>query len=234
MNFSLSIVIPVYNEAARITKSLEKIIKYFERDDYEILIIDDGSSDRTLDIVRSFRNNRIRILRNEVNLGKGYSVKKGVLAATKSHILFSDADLSTPIAEFEKFKPYLKSHDILIGSRAMTNSDVKVRQPIYKVILGRLGNLMIRLLAVKGIQDTQCGFKLFNRQSKKLFTKSTIYRWGFDFEILYIAQKQKLNIKEIPVVWVNDPRSKVKKIDYLITFYDLIKIRINNILGKYK
>ena len=233
MSLSISIIIPVYNEAARIKRSLKKIVDFFRTDDYEIIIVDDGSKDETLDIVKSFNNDRIRIFRNEVNLGKGFSVKRGVLLSTKQYILFSDADLSTPISEFKKFIPFLKTDDIIIGSRAISGSNVKVRQPFYKVFLGRVGNKLIKLLAVKGINDTQCGFKLFNKKTKTIFEKLTVFRWGFDFELLFLAQKNKFRIKEIPVIWINDPRSKVKTGDYLTTFIDLIKIRINNFRGKY-
>ena len=233
MALSISIIIPVYNEAARIKRSLKKIADYFQSDDYEIIIIDDGSKDETLDIVKSFNNDRIKIFRNEVNLGKGFSVKRGVLLSNKQYVLFSDADMSTPISEFKKFKPFLKTHDIIIGSRALSGSNVKVRQPFYKVFLGRIGNMLIRLLAVKGITDTQCGFKLFNKKTKSIFEKLTVFRWGFDFELLFLAQKNKYKIKEIPVIWINDARSKVKTSDYITTFFDLIKIRVNNLLGKY-
>jgi len=233
MPLSISIVIPVYNEEARIKHSLQKILHFFRNDDLEIIIVDDGSEDKTVEVVRAFVDDRIKIIRNEVNLGKGYSVKTGVLSSSKKLILFSDADLSTPISEFKKFEPFLKDYDIVIGSRALSQSNVKVRQPGYKVVLGRMGNWLIRLLAVPGIKDTQCGFKLFNRKSKELFKKVTIYRWGFDFELLFMARKRGLKIKEIPVIWINDFRSKVKKVDYLITLLDLLKIRINNFLGKY-
>ena len=234
MALSISIIIPVYNEAQRIPKNLKKIFRYFQNDDYEVIVVDDGSTDHTAEVVRSLANDKTRILRNQVNMGKGFSVKKGVLAASKKLILFSDADLSTPISELKKLLPFVKTHDVIIGSRALSDSQVRVRQSFYKVLLGRIGNLLIRLLAVKGIRDTQCGFKLFHKKTKYLFEKLTICRWGFDFELLYLVQKTGLSIKEVPVIWINDTRSKVKKIDYLITLLDLIKIRINNLFGRYK
>lgn len=231
----ISIVIPAYNEEKRIFRSLNKIIGFCEkrRLKYEIIVVDDGSSDKTKETVNSVANENLVILKNETRQGKGAAVKKGVLAARYSNILFTDADLSTPIWELDKFIPYLNKFDIIIGSRAIMGSQIKVHQPRYKELLGRLGNKLVKLILVKGIDDTQCGFKIFKDKCKAIFEKQKILGWAFDFEILFLAQKKGYKIKEMPVTWINDARSKVKNIDYLRTFWDLLKIKLNYIIGKY-
>lgn len=235
-SLALSLVIPLYNERERIKNSLKHILPYLEQKttEYEIILIDDGSTDGTLETVKELQNNHFRILKNEKNYGKGYSVQKGMLKARFPLILFSDADFSTPLEEWEKFLPYLNNYDIVIGSRAMKDSQIFVHQPFYKEWLGRLGNKLIQLLLLPGIQDTQCGFKLFKKNTLSLFQKQTIKRWGFDFEILYLAQKMGFRIKEVPVRWRNDNRSKVKGVDYLKTLEELLKIRWNTLTNKYK
>jgi len=146
-------------------------------------------------------------------------------------ILFSDADLSTPIEEFDKLKKYMSSYSIVIGSRALADSEVQ--NNIFRKLLGRIGNLLIRSV-VKGIKDTQCGFKLYESDvANSLFSKQTIEGFGFDFEILFLAQKDNIKIKEVPVVWKNVEGSKVKPIHYLITLFELFKIMKNNLKGRY-
>ncbi len=227
----LSVVIPVYNEENRISKSLIEITKYLngKKFDYEIIIVDDGSKDNTLRSIIKTNNRKIKIISHHKNRGKGYAVKTGVLAARGDLIFMCDADLSMPITELDKFLKH--KEDIVIGSRALKQSEVKTG--FIKKILGRIGHGIISLLIIKNIKDTQCGFKLFKKDCKKIFEKQTIDRWGFDFEILFLARKLGFGIKEIPIKWTNSHGSKVKMSDYPKTLLEVLKIRLNDIRGVY-
>jgi dolichyl-phosphate beta-glucosyltransferase len=233
---NLSVIIPAYNEEHRIKETLNKIINHLNKKkyNYEIIIVDDGSKDKTISIIQNIKNKKIRILKNEINKGKGYSIKRGVLNATRDLILFSDADLSTPIEELDHFIKYL-DYDIIIGSRALKESNIIIHQPFYREYSGKIFNLFVKLFTVRGIKDTQCGFKLFKKDiAYNIFKKQTIDRFGFDVEILYIANKYNYKIKELPVHWLNDTKSKVSLFkDSIRMFLDLIKIRINDIKGLY-
>jgi dolichyl-phosphate beta-glucosyltransferase len=229
----ISVIIPAYNEETRISRTLKRIIRYFNKKGHkhEIIVVDDGSTDSTIKVVKNLKNRNIKILKNKVNKGKGFSVRKGMLAGEGDYLLFTDADLSTPIEELDKFLNYT-DYDIIIGSRALKESKVTTKS--HKKLLGKAANLLINLLAVRGIKDTQCGFKLFKQKiAKQLFSRQLINRFGFDFEILFLAQKKGYSIKELPVMWVNAEGSKVKPTDYFRTFGELLKIRINQIKGKY-
>jgi len=232
---AFSVVIPVYNEAKRIEEGLKKILNFFNDNqfDYEIIIVDDGSTDQTVKIIKEFCCPRIRILQHSKNKGKGAAVKTGALAAQKNFILITDIDLSTPIEELYKLIPYLKNYDIVIASRGVREAQIIQRQPFYKELLGRLGNLLVQILLLPGIKDTQCGFKLFKKKVQKIFQKLTINSWGFDMEMLFLAKRAGLKIKEVGVIWENNPSSKVKLIDYAKVLYDLFKIKINKLLLKY-
>lgn len=226
----LSIVIPSYNEAKLIVSTIASArvaaAKHFQN--FEIIVVDDCSTDNTLEILKKIDN--IRILRNLKNHGKGYSVKKGVLASKGDKILFMDADNSTPVeTEFKKLLEQTKDCPIVIGSRALRDSDIQVRQNIFKVLLGKLGNLLIRSILGLKIHDTQCGFKLFDKSAKKIFEKLTIETWGFDFELMFLAQKYDIKVKEVPIIWRNRKESKVRWYSYPETFYQVFKIRLNNL-----
>ena len=228
----LSIVIPAYNEESRIGKSLEKIIAYFKKNpcDYELVIVDDGSEDRTLEIVETYRDQAVNltILNNEENRGKGYTVRKGMLSARGRYILFSDTDLSTPIQEVEKFfKALHEGFDVVIGSRALPASEVAVHQKWYRETGGRLFNKVVQILTLPGIRDTQCGFKCFTREAaQKVFSRQKLPGWSFDVEILFIARRLGFSIKEVPVAWSNSFDSKVSFLkDGFGMVTDLIKIR---------
>jgi dolichyl-phosphate beta-glucosyltransferase len=228
----LSIVIPAYNEEVCIENTLHKIIKHMKsrKIQNEILVIDDGSTDKTRNIVSKIPGIKLNNARK--NKGKGYSVKEGMLIAKGDYLLFTDADLSTPIEEIDSFLGDIKKYDIVVASRALPQSEVK--SSWYKILLGRIGNALISMLAVKSIKDTQCGFKLFTKKAAKtIFPKQTVDRWGFDFEILHIAQKLGFRIKERPVHWKATQKSKVKTTDYLKTLLELINIKLNDIRGVY-
>jgi dolichyl-phosphate beta-glucosyltransferase len=240
-NIYLSVVIPAYNEAERIRTTLKKIHNYLLTKNYrsEIIIVDDGSYDNTRDVVKEIaqENPNVRLLENGVNRGKGYSVKTGVSDSHGKIILFSDADLSTPIQEVSNLEYWLHNgYDIAIGSRALTGSEILVRQPRYRECMGKIFNRLVQLLAVSGIKDTQCGFKLFTQKAARwLFTKQTVYGFGFDVEILLIASKNGYRIKEVPVTWINSPDSRVHIVkDSLTMLRDLVRIRTRYLSGKYR
>jgi len=238
----LSVIIPVYNEESRVGLTLEESLLYLKlkKIPAEILVVDDGSKDRTLEIVGSFKakakgNQSLRVFPQGANRGKGAAVRAGALAAKGETILFMDADNATPLSEFDKFRPRIKKGiQVLVGSRALDRTQVKVPQPLYRQALGRIGNLLIQILAVPGIKDTQCGFKAFRRDAaSQIFPYQTIERFGFDFELLFLANKRGFRMEEIPVQWFNSPFSKVHLKDYLRTFAELFSIRLNDWKGLY-
>lgn len=229
----ISVVIPAYNEVAVIVKTIDSVKKFLASNfaTFEIIVVDDHSKDATVDIVKSQAG--VRLIRNLKNHGKGYTVAKGVAAARGDWILFMDADSSTDISELSKFLPQRREDTLLIGSRGLEDSEVKVQQSSLKVFLGKSGNRLIRFLIAPQITDTQCGFKFFPKQMHFLFSKLTIATWGFDFELLWLARKYHFKIKEVPVTWVNDFDSKVRWYSYPQTLWQVFKVRLNDYLGKY-
>jgi len=240
MNDFLSVVVPAYNEETRITGTIEKIGSYLEDNfaESEIIVVDDGSTDGTASVItdlgRKFGN--IRLIQYAENAGKGYAIRKGVLSSQGNLLLISDADMSTPIEEVERLIPFIRrGFDIVIGSRGLEESDIIVRQPWYRQNMGKIFNLIVRVLVIGGIRDTQCGFKLFKGDvSRTLFAKSRIDGFSFDVEILVLAKNEGYQIKEVPVRWVNSPNSKVKLMrDPIRMFLELFKIRAYLLAGKY-
>lgn len=236
----ISIVIPAYNEEKRLPKTLERVIEYMSGQKYafEIIVVDDGSSDATGKIVRDKMsgNSSIRLMQNHKNRGKGFSVRSGISAAQGEYVFFSDADLSTPIEEIEKLLLRLKEGcDVAFASRGMRNSDVVVREAWYRDTMGKVFGFLVRNLAVRGVHDSQCGFKGFRKSSAaKIFTLQLINGFAFDVEVLFIAKKLKMSTAEIPVRWIDAPKSKVNPIlDSLKMLCELFRIRLNNLLGKY-
>ena len=233
-----SIIIPAYNEENAIAKAVFAVLDYFKKNsnDFEILVVDDGSIDKTAVIVDDLaRNNpEARFLKNEVNFGKGYSVRRGALAATGDYILFLDADLSTPVEEFAKLERYIGDYDIIIGSRAIPGAEIIKSQPWFKSLCGRLAGFCIRLILGLNIKDTQCGFKIFNRRANEIFHLQKINRWGFDAELLFLARKKNFKIKEIPIRLINDETSSLKPLDYVKSFFYILKIRWVYFAGRYK
>lgn len=230
----LSVIIPAYNEEETISQTIDEVRKCLQGgfESYEIVVVDDNSKDSTLDILK--KTDDIILIRNIRNHGKGYSIKKGLKYSKGDWLLFMDADNSTPIAtEFEKLYKYISDNDLVVASRALPDSDVQIRQGMFKIFLGKAGNLLIRIILGTKIKDTQCGFKLFNAPVKELFRKITIDDWGFDFELIYLAKKYKMDIKEVPVVWRNRMDSRVKWYNYLITLWQVFKVRLNDFRGKY-
>ena len=236
----LSIIIPAYREEDTLGDSYSTIVGYLKNKGYayEILIVVDGSPDKTPDIAKDIasKDARVRVLVNEKNRGKGYSVRKGMLAASGEYLLFTDADLSTPIEEMDKLLPSLKGgYDVAIGSRALPGSRIKIHQPFYREYSGRVFNLIMRLVTFLDIKDTQCGFKCFTKKAAAdVFKRQTLDGFTFDVEDLYIAKKLGYKIKEVPVVWMNSESSTVSFIKHSIQmFIDLLLIRLNDLKGRY-
>jgi dolichyl-phosphate beta-glucosyltransferase len=236
------VVIPVYNEEKRLGKTLRESLVYLKKSKipFEIVIVDDGSTDATLKVVGEFARKAgkkaLRVLKQGTNRGKGAAVRRGALEAQGEVVLYMDADNATPLNQYERFRPLLaKGFDVVVGSRALDRSLVKVHQPLYREAMGRVFNLMVQLAATPGLWDTQCGFKAFRRKAAQaVFPLQTIERFGFDVEILFIARKQGWSMVEAPVEWFDAPGSKVHVIrDPLTMFWDLVLIRFNEVSGRY-
>jgi len=213
----LSVIIPVYNEANRIGEALIKINDYFSCQEYssEVIIVDDGSTDNTLKVIQRTSKKislKCLILSRESNRGKGYSVKEGVFQASGKFILFTDADLSTPIEELEKLIPWMgKNYDIVIGSRGMKESDIQIHQSWLRETSGTIFNALVQCFIIRGIKDTQCGFKLFERNvAFDVFKRQRIEGFSFDVEILFVANRLGYKIKEVPRIWRDSRPSKVR------------------------
>ena len=228
----LSIVVPAYNEEARLPDSLAAIAAWMDarRLDAEILVVDDGSRDRTAEIAaEALRGRRGRVLKNGENRGKGYSVRHGVLEAAGRFILLTNADLSTPITEYDKLAAFVRDHDldVAIGSRALPGSDVQLRQGLVRQSMGRIFNRIIRMMTGLTLQDTQCGFKLLDRErTRPLFEKMVVDRFAFDVELLFLCRRFGLSVREVPVIWRNAPGSKVSILgDPLNMLLDVLRVR---------
>jgi|SRR5579872_368497 len=236
----LSVVIPAYNEENRIAETLRDVDSYLKKQsyDYEIIVVVNGSKDRTYQVVKDLESREINKA-NAVNLvegGKGNAVKRGVLdAASGDVIMFMDADNATPISEIEKFIPYFtKGYDLVIGSREIDPSLVKIEQSFLSHTLGKLSHWFIRFMLLPGIYDTQTGFKAFTgRSAKDIFRFVTINRWGFDMEVLKIALCRGYKIKEVGVYWTEHGGGHVPLKAYFESLSDLFKIRLKSLRGDY-
>ncbi len=236
----LSVIIPAYNEAQRLPSTLKAVDEYLRKQsyEYEILVVSDGSQDNTAGVVlqaaASIKN--LRFIDEKKNYGKGYAVRKGMLAAEGDFRLFMDADNSTSIDQVEKMWPeFEKGFEVVIGSRDIKGAELPVPQPWVRRRLGDVFNLIVQTISgLWGMWDTQCGFKGFTRKAaEELFSRATIERWAFDVEILVLAKKRKYRIAEIPVRWINDPESKVKMTGMLKMLLEVLSIRINLWKGMY-
>lgn len=227
----LSVVIPAYNEAKRLPLTLIDVDRHLSQQEYsyEIIIVNDGSTDASAEIIERFKPliENLKIINCKENRGKGAAVREGMLAAKGNWRVFMDADNSTSIVEFNKMIPYLDNdYEIVIGSRAVRGAKLNPPQAIHKQILGKLGNLFIQAILLRGIWDSQCGFKCFSEEAaSRIFPKSKIDKWAFDIEVLAIAKAMGYKIKEMPVHWVNDPRSHVSFKSYLEVLWEALKVR---------
>ncbi len=229
-----SLIIPAYNESHRIAASLHVVAQWAAMRpggwDWEVILVDDGSTDGTAESARAAAHESglaLAILAHPENRGKGAAIRTGVLGSRGSPVLVSDTDLSTPLTEWVKLAERLPTHPVAIGSRALDLSLVRRPQPFYRRLLGRTGNLLVRLFAVHGIADTQCGFKLFRGDvARGLFRDARISGFAYDMEILHIAQRRGLAIAEVPVLWFNSPDSRVSVLRHTLpTLRDLLMIR---------
>ncbi len=237
MRRSVSIIVPAFNEERRLPHTLAKIRAYLEHarwESAEIIVVNDGSSDGTAEAGRAAG---VRVLENPGNRGKGYSVRHGMLEANGDWALFTDADLSSPISELEKLwaSAERESAPIAIGSRAVDRSLVGVHQPPIRELMGRFFNLVMRLVTGLPYRDTQCGFKLFQRDAaRRIFSLQRLDGFGFDVESLYIAQRLGYRAIEVPVIWNNVPGTKVSLWRGLLAFLDPLRVRWNGIAGEYR
>ena len=237
---SISVVIPAYNEAKYIERAVKETSNFLWKNfgSFEIIVVDDGSTDETLNILRGLSDKvpGLKVLYNGKNMGKGYSARSGVLAASGKYIMFTDTDFSVPINEIGKFINKIdEGTDIVIGSRAIKGANIIKGQNVIRKNMGRTFNLLIRVLLFDGIRDTQCGFKVFkNSVARRIFNISRINGFSFDAEILYIAKKLGYSVKEIPVKWENRTDSRVSMIrSSTRMFFDIFAIRRNNTKGFY-
>jgi dolichyl-phosphate beta-glucosyltransferase len=238
----LSIVIPAYNEALRLGASLSKVRQYLESRNYptELIVVDDGSSDSTPELLQEFQAYcpAMRVLRNEGNRGKGFSVRRGVLEARGELVLFADADLSAPIEEANKLLGALESAgaDAAVGSRALKRRLIGIHQPWHRELAGRGFNLVVRLFTGLKVRDTQCGLKLFRRAStRQAFELQHVDGFGFDPELLFLVERLGGKVVEVPVRWNDNPATKVHFLrDATRMFLDLVALRWRAVTGKYK
>ncbi len=235
----LSIIIPAYNEELRLPETLERIVAYLQASgrEAEVLVVDDGSKDRTAAVAESFRSRipLLRVVSNGVNRGKGYSVRHGMQEARGRIALFTDADLSAPIEDAGKLIDALENCDVAIGSRAVDRSLISVHESPFREFAGIIFNMIVRIILWLPFVDTQCGFKAFRREPCRIiFEQQTIERFGFDPELLYLARHHGLRAAEIPVRWGHSPATKVSMLhDSIQMFIDVFKIRWNSLLGRY-
>ncbi|MBI3282726.1 glycosyltransferase family 2 protein [Candidatus Curtissbacteria bacterium] len=244
----LSVIIPAYNEEPNFKKgTIDEVPKYLEKQpySYEILIVDDGSEDATADLAEEFakKHTNVRVIKNP-HQGKAETVKTGVEKAQGELVLFTDFDQATPIYEVEKLLPYFPESDIVIGSRQLPGAK-REKEPFYRHLMGLVFNLVVQAIAVRGIWDTQAGFKCFKASvAKELFGKLKVYGRGqkvrgalvtaFDVELLFLAAKLGYKIKEVPIAWHHVATSRVNPIkDSLRMFRDVVKVRLNDIRGIY-
>lgn len=236
----LSVIIPAYNEDRRIGHTLLAVSEFLKKQpySYEILVVNDGSKDRTAEEVQKLESSiaNLKLVNNKENHGKGWATKQGMLEATGDIRLFMDADNSTKIEEIDKMLPYLnQGYDIVIGSRRVKGAVIATRQPAFRDFLGGVFRFIVHTLVPVKVTDSQCGFKIFSAMSAQaIFSKQTIYRWAFDVEILAIARKFKFKIQEVPITWVNDAESHVKFSGMVSMLLEVLETRWNLWAGKYK
>jgi dolichyl-phosphate beta-glucosyltransferase len=238
--FELSIIVPSFNEEVRLPASLDLIAGYVssQKRSTEVLVVDDGSNDRTAEVAASFASRipNLRVLTNGENRGKGYSVRHGMQEARGEYVLFTDADLSAPIEEADKLLSALRQYDVAIGSRALNRDLIDVHESLFREFAGIIFNRIVRIVLWLPFVDTQCGFKAFRREPCRIiFEQQRIERFGFDPELLYLARHHGLKSTEIPVRWSHSPATKINMMrDSIQMFVDVFTIRWNSLLGRYR
>ena len=233
----LSLIIPAYNEEKLIKGTISGLVSYLDKKGYswEIIVADDGSSDKTSQIVESFKNPKVKLVSLANNRGKGAALKAGFLKAEGEYQIFSDADLSVPIETIEPFMQKLKDYDVVIASRRVKGAEIKVHQPWFRENMGRVFTLLTQVYMSSSVVDFTCGFKGFRKNAaKEIFGCSLISRWAYDAEIVFLAEKKGLKILQHPVSWINrkDTRVRLNRV-VLETIRDLFRIRVFDMQGQY-
>jgi len=208
----LSVVIPAYDEEARLGASLERILDHLagRGESFEILVVDDGSRDGTAEVARGFAGRGVVLHRLQENRGKGAALARGVGASRGERVLLTDADLSTPIEELDRLEPHLERAELVLGSRAVEGADVVRHQPLYRELMGKTFNRMIRLAGVRGLEDTQCGFKLIvGEVARELFSEMITPGFAYDVELVWLARRRGYRVVEVGVRWINSADSRV-------------------------
>lgn len=236
MRCDISVVIPAYNEAERLGSTLERTVDYLSRRgiSYEVLVVDDGSRDRTIQVAEAFADRGVRVIRHERNRGKGAAIKTGLLASQGSEVLLSDADASTPIEELAKLERRLPEAPVVLGSRAVAGADIRQHQPFYREVMGKTFNLIIRIAGVRGLNDTQCGFKLLEGEAARAIgAKLTIDGFAYDVELVFLARRLGYKVVEVGVVWIDSPDSRVDPVrSSLAMLRDVFRMRIRHSGGR--
>ena len=239
-NITYSIVIPAYNEGERLGATLEKVLRYVHQQEWnaEMIVVNDGSRDNTAKIVQEFadKDPAVRLVENHSNRGKGYSVANGMMNARGDVVVFSDADLSSPIEELPKLlEPLAAGADIAIGSRWLDAGLQTRRQSLHRQLFGRTFNVLLRIILGLKFKDTQCGFKAFTRRAiRKIVPLQHIEGWGFDPELLFLARKFECRVEEVPVLWAHQVGSRLHPLaDGMRMFRDIVRIRWYAMTGRY-
>src|SRR3989344_1233403 len=249
MNQDLTIIIPAFNEAINFKAGkLQQVADYLKKNnlDWEVLVVEDGSSDGSNVAIAKWvsRQSRWQFIQNP-HQGKAATVMAGVVAASKKYLLFTDFDQATPIGEVEKLLPFInKGYQVVIGSREVKGS-LRAKEPMHRHLMCKVFNLLVQIVALQGIQDTQCGFKIFDAKiAKNLFNQLRVYRprpekhaftGAFDVELLFLAQKQGLKVAEVPISWYHTATNRVNPVrDSILMFLDVLKIRMADLAGMYR
>jgi len=242
---NISVVIPAYNEEVNILSTLEEVVSYLKskfRENWEVIVVDDGSRDNTANLVVSYIHKHnldanVKLLKNNTNKGKGFSVKRGMLEAKGILRLFMDADNSTKIRELDKMLSLIdRGYDIIVASRRLPQSTIYHDQPFLRRFIGKVYHILVSLLLGLNLSDYSCGFKLFKREAADfIFSRQLIEGWIFDAEVLFIGNKANFLIKDVPVGWIHKDTTKVRPFkDALKSVFDILKIKLNHLSGKYK
>lgn len=236
MRCDISVVIPAYNEAERLGSTLERTVDYLSPRglSYEVLLVDDGSRDPTVQVAEAFADRGVRVIRHERNRGKGAAIKTGLLASRGAEVLLSDADASTPIEELEKLRRRLPEAPVVLGSRAVAGADIRQHQPFYRELMGKTFNRIIRLVGVRGLNDTQCGFKLLAGEvARQIGAELTIDGFAYDVELVWLARRHGYRVVEVGVVWVDSPDSRVDPIRSSVAMLrDVVRMRLRRAGGR--
>ena len=236
MRCDISVVIPAYNEAERLGSTLERTVDYLSRRglSYEVVVVDDGSRDRTVQVAEAFADRGVRVIRHEQNRGKGAAIKTGVLASRGAEVLLSDADASTPIEELERLQRKLPEAPVVLGSRAVAGADIRQHQPFYRELMGKTFNRIIRLVGAHGLYDTQCGFKLLQGEvAREIGAELTVDGFAYDVELVWLARRHGYRVVEVGVIWVDSPDSRVDPVrSSLAMLRDVVRMRIRHSGGR--